>query len=1034
MNQELPRRPQYNSSLLVPSYPAPPRVSRTTSGSRENQTQPQIVRTQSGASTASHQQTPVLPPQPVAPQAPQPQPSSYSPNAGGSSPPPLPIPPPRMPGVDIAEDIFPVKLSSTNPSGTYPPPPSPSVLLQPAHVHTFPTPAPTPMQTFMPNGYVNPIKNSPRMGERMSTAPPLLPTVSRESAVPAPVEVRASPSFQAGATSPANGINQGIPESPHPPPSQVAPAGSANSAPPKRPKVTIEDVPESPMFMNQWPATPLQTTYPQTHAPTQSSDAPMQTSSVPATKAQQANAPMQSSSVPVVKVQQVNTPIQSSSVPAAKVQQAAPMQSSNVPAAKVQPSEANAPMQSLRVPAAKAQPSEANTPRSTPPSKPRDVPPQPTPPKSKDAPLQPTPPKPKDVPLQPTPTGVTLTQSYTPTPVPSTQYQAYTPASSRPPYSAPPMQPSFSSSYADTLHQSAFSTQPRGYQRPSDAPLTGASAATAQHMRSASQPLDVPQSALLDAASRGEQFSTNPSTTSHREITEMHTKLQSSRPLVSASAAAAQGTRPAVPSPNVQTAPLDATSKGERYAATSTATAATPQPQSLPTMEAHTNYEPSRPIPSTSVPAAQATRPDLPPLNTIPGASVDSASKGRQNSVTAAQTTGTSHPQSLPNGETHMKPHSSRPIVPPVTIPQGPNVRAVVNAVNAKSQVQDPPIPNDSTRYRGFLSSASRYASAMNPLYPATHRQPIPAINNQQSKPPLSNSFHRTVSLPQPIPSFNANPRPPSPRKFSQPLVNSNATSTQPFPTTSSQANAPSRSAKAAEPSWSRVAVSGHPSTPAPSRAPLPPAINRTFSQESEVLLTPSSIAPSMPKTPQMSFSSVSQAAAPAMRQRQVSTDSRESKKKPGGFFGGLLRTMSGSRPLDSPAAPSPVKTFIGGQKSPTVAAPPIQQSKSSSSAVKQSRENTMAPTAAHRVQTQTAPNPLTSTSVQPHAPRAKTRTKVADPVAVPPPQPSREQKQPSSTSVFSQFMFLSKRKRTVSGASVDVCDGSNTVCMILVS
>ncbi|KAG2078040.1 hypothetical protein BDR04DRAFT_444011 [Suillus decipiens] len=321
----------------------------------------------------------------------------------------------------------------------------------------------------------------------------------------------------------------------------------------------------------------------------------------------------------------------------------------------------------------------------------------------------------------------------------------------------------------------------------------------------------------------------------------------------------------------------------------------------------------------------------------------------------------------------------------------------------------------------------------MNTLYPASHRHATPVSTNQQpshSTHPIPH--HRTVSLPtpQPVSTSNTNPRPSSPRKISQPLLSS-ATSTQPFPS-SSQGNVLSRPSKTAEPSWaSRVAVSGHPSTPAPSRAHLPPTMNRAFSHESEILMTPSSIAPSMPKTPQTpqtSFNSPLHVAAPPTRQRQMSTESKESKKKTGGFLGGLFRTMSGSgssKPLESPAARSP-KLSMEQHKSPVIVAPPMQHSKSSSSPNESKDKAVASALPAHTVQTALAPS---SVSVQPKVP--KDRTRKHPEMTTSSSHPPRDRKHPSSN-VFSPFSFLtSKRNRTMSGASLDVCDGNTAVCMI---
>lgn len=917
-------------SLPAPSYPAPSQVSRTTSGSRDHppHVQPQTVHTHPLASIVSHQQTPEFPSQSV--MSPAPSPSSYGQvaSAGQFSPPPLPVPPPRTPGIDIPEDIFPVRLTPSGPAGTNPTPMSSTVPLQPAPApavsHASATAASAPSaQPPLPNGHADFYKSKPWTGEGMGATPATASSAYQKPAAPAPAISRepslAAPALPSVGMTSTSGVNQGVSGSQ---PSQGAPAGlhPPTYVAPRltRPKVTIEEVPESPLFQfgNKWTPSPSQT-YPQTHAPTQGS-----------------GAPMPSSSVPVVKVSSdLNAHVKAS------------------PPSKKE----------FLVPAVQPTPSVQPTPTV-----------QPTPSVQPTSTVKPT------LTVHPTPTAVASTPSHVP-PASSTQHHAFAPTSSRVPFSAPPTQSTFAQSHQDPVHRTTSSSgQPRGHQRSTDAQpsakpptYSNASIAAAQAARQVSQPSNVTQSASLDAASKAKQ-----------------------------------------------------------YAAPPTVTVTAPYPQNLPTAETHTKYS-SRPLVSASAAAAQTTRPAVQPPNTTQSAPLDATSKGRQYAAVAASAVA-SHPH---NAEAHAKPHSSRPAVPPVTIPQGPSARPVASTPTTKSQVQDPPNISDSTRYRGLLSSASRYASAMNPLYPASHRQATSASTNQQPKPSQSTHpipHHRTVSLPTPqsMPTSTANPRPPSPRKASQPLFNSSNTSTQPFPS-SSQVNVSSRPSKTAEPSWAaRVAVSGHPSTPAPSRAYLPPAMNRTFSHESEMLMTPSSIAPSMPKTPQTPKASftATQVTAPPMRQRQVSTESKESKKKSGGFLGGLFRTMSGSgtsKPLESPVAPSP-KLSMEQHKAPAIVAPPIQHSKSASSA-KDSKVTAMASALpSHMVQTTALPP--TSASVQPKAPKAKAR---GPEVTFPSAHPHRDRKPPSSN-VFSPFSFLtSKRNRTMSGASLDVCDGNtatNTV------
>ncbi|KAG1756503.1 uncharacterized protein EDB91DRAFT_1041773 [Suillus paluster] len=77
---------------------------------------------------------------------------------------------------------------------------------------------------------------------------------------------------------------------------------------------------------------------------------------------------------------------------------------------------------------------------------------------------------------------------------------------------------------------------------------------------------------------------------------------------------------------------------------------------------------------------------------------------------------------------------------------------------------------------------------------------------------------------------------------------------------------------------------------------------------------------------------------------------------------------------------------------------------------------------------TQTTAVPLAPASVQRKASKAKAK---GPEITIPSAQPTRDRKQPS-TNVFSPFSFLtSKRIRTISGVSLDVCDGNtatNTV------
>ncbi|KAF8844571.1 hypothetical protein BDN67DRAFT_725072 [Paxillus ammoniavirescens] len=239
--------------------------------------------------------------------------------------------------------------------------------------------------------------------------------------------------------------------------------------------------------------------------------------------------------------------------------------------------------------------------------------------------------------------------------------------------------------------------------------------------------------------------------------------------------------------------------------------------------------------------------------------------------------------------------------------------------------------------------------------------------------------------------------------------------STQPFP---------SRPPPPA-PQPARVPVSGHLSTPAPPRSTrLPPPLDRATSKDSEVLKTPSSIAPSPMLNPAPT-SSVPPPITVPIRTRQVSTDSKDSKKKAANFFG-LFRTKSGSsKPLDPPVTSTTTRASTDNQRvhtdAPSTSAPaatPAPQRVASSSAVKEPKERT----------------PALQPAASAHAgAQPKPKGKVLDPIIIPPPQKATRERDTAPHN-FTPFKFLtmhSKRNRTMSAASLDVCDGNTAVSRI---
>ncbi|KIO06468.1 hypothetical protein M404DRAFT_73225, partial [Pisolithus tinctorius Marx 270] len=163
--------------------------------------------------------------------------------------------------------------------------------------------------------------------------------------------------------------------------------------------------------------------------------------------------------------------------------------------------------------------------------------------------------------------------------------------------------------------------------------------------------------------------------------------------------------------------------------------------------------------------------------------------------------------------------------------------------------------------------------------------------------------------------------------------------------------------------------------------------------------------------------------AAMPVRQRQISTDSKDSTKKKHAIFS-MFRTKSGSKQYENPAPSPPARTSTDQQRSHTD--PPAAVS-SSQRPAKDLKE---------RPHTQQAAAPSTSSHANGGAlhaqPRSKSRS--PNPVTAPPVKPSTRDRKESGSNLLTPFKFLtmnSKRNRTMSAASLDVCDGNtatNTV------
>ena len=328
----------------------------------------------------------------------------------------------------------------------------------------------------------------------------------------------------------------------------------------------------------------------------------------------------------------------------------------------------------------------------------------------------------------------------------------------------------------------------------------------------------------------------------------------------------------------------------------------------------------------------------------------------------------------------------------------------IMSTTTVKNAYQEQPIV-DSTRPRDVVPSATRHLAPSSHIYPSSTRPGTSSATTQQTHvaPAQPPTHHRVVSLPI-TPSSSAAPRPLSPRKYSQPIPSATL-STQPFP---SRPSVP-------EPQSTRAPASGHVLIPAPVRSTRLPPSDRT--PDSDMLKTPSSIAPSPMLNPDTSNTV-------PIRARQPSTDSRDEKKKPSGLFG-LFRT----RTLSTKAAEPPVvSTVTRASLDQGRAHPDASVVASTTTSVPRGVTSTSAPK-----EWNSATLPATSTSTR-AGPQSKFKGKAHDPVAIPPStQVAREHKD-ATPHIFTPFKFLSmhsKRNRTVSAASLDVCDGNTAVSIL---
>ena len=429
------------------------------------------------------------------------------------------------------------------------------------------------------------------------------------------------------------------------------------------------------------------------------------------------------------------------------------------------------------------------------------------------------------------------------------------------------------------------------------------------------------------------------------------------------------------------------------------------------------NKSTAAPVQSPSYNAVNATAGQHQPAN---GASVrpvnatataphpgTSATASMSKVVTPTTTTGSGPPVSAPGLHTSA-PSTAQPSSAsrsgPLSIPSvDATPTTIMSTAAVKNTHQEQPVV-DSTRPRDVTSSATRNLPSSSHIYPTSARQGTFSAMTQQTHvtPAQPPTHYHAVSMP--TPSSSAVQKPPSPRKYSQP-ISSTTVSTQPFPSRPS----------ASESQSTRVPISGHLSTPAPIRsARLTPP---DHTNDPDMLKTPSSIAPSPMLNPDTS-NSVPQSIAVPIRARQVSTDSKDDKKK--GLFG-LFRTRTlSSKAVDPPPVSSATRVSLDQGR----AQPDASVAASTTTPVPRGTTSTSAPKESHSV---------------PPVAYASTRTgtqfkgRIPDPFTIPPPptQAAREHRD-ATPHMFTPFKFLhSKRNRTVSAASLDVCDGNTAVSIL---
>ena len=460
------------------------------------------------------------------------------------------------------------------------------------------------------------------------------------------------------------------------------------------------------------------------------------------------------------------------------------------------------------------------------------------------------------------------------------------------------------------------------------------------------------------------------------------------------------------------------TSTGINSVATGSGDKSTAAPLQITYNPVGTTPSQQQPANGASVQSPWASRPVNAPTTTAPHHSASATASTTK--VSAPTTTIGSGPSagapglhiSAPSTSINIQPppapdpfrHPSRP--GPLSIPSIDVTSTTVMSTAVKNAHQEQPVV-DSTRPRDVTPSTTRNLPSSSYIHPSSARPGTSSATTQQTHvtPAQPPTHYRTVSLPITTSSSTVQ-KPPSPRKYSQP-ISSTIVSTQPFP---SHPSAP-------ESQPVRAPVVGHTSTAAPVRSARLQPPDRTH--DSDMLKTPSSIAPSPMLNPHTS-NAEPQSIAPPIRTRQVSTDSKDDKKK--GLFGLFRARTLSSKATDPPAVSTATRASLDqGRTHPdtSVVVPtttPVSRGVISTSAPKESYS---------------APPPVASTSTRTGS-QSKFKGRVANPITnLPPPTQTAREHKDATPHIFKLLTMHSKRNRTVSAASLDVCDGNTAVSIL---